>query len=135
VTEHPTGAHRSTAPADRAAEDVRSAQAGSVETQRRPAPATGDAQRHEEPEESHDERVTTPVGPDEHPERGVTATGHGPGTHEGGHVDAHSDSDMAAEHAAEEHTLGPIDVRAWGAALAGVAVAGLVAYLFYLAIV
>ena len=119
MTEEPQHAHRSTAPADRAARDVRSAQAGSVETQRRPAPATGEAERREGPEQSHDERVATPVGADEHPERVVSAEGvaaHG-GAHEG-----------------EEHVLGPIDIPAWGAALVGIAVAALVGYLFYLAI-
>lgn len=112
--------HRSTAPAGRAADDIRHAQAGSVETQRRPAPATGEAQRPEGAGEAHDERVRTPVGADEHPHRGASPV-HGAAVHEGGHVD-------------EASLLGPIDVPAWTAAAAGVAIAVLVAFFFYLAI-
>jgi hypothetical protein len=119
VTDEPRP-HRSTAPAGRAADDIRRAQAGSVETQRRPAPATGEAQRPEGPEQAHDEHVTTPVGADEHPHR-AASDAHGAAVHEGGHAD-------------EASLLGPIDVPAWTAAAAGIAIAVVVAFLFYLAI-
>jgi hypothetical protein len=125
--------HRSTAPAGRAADDIRHAQSGSAETQRQPAPASGEAQRPEGAGESRDERVRTPVGADEHPHREVS-TAHGAVVHEGGHVDDHSDTHMAAEHAEEAHMLGPIDVPAWTAAAAGIAIALLVAFFFYVAI-
>jgi hypothetical protein len=131
MTDEAGGAHRSTAPADRAADDIRAAQAGGVETQRRPAPATGDAERSEGPEETRDERVTTPVAADRDPAR---AAAHGSAVHEGGHADDHMDVHMAAEHAQEAHMLGPIDVPAWGAAALGIAIAVLVGYLLYLAI-
>ena len=87
---------------------------------------------HRPTPEAHDERVRTPVGAHDRPERAASA-GHGTPVHEGGHTDDHMDVHMAAEHAAEAPMLGPIDVAAWGAALVGIGVGVLVAYLFYLA--
>jgi hypothetical protein len=50
------------------------------------------------------------------------------------HAAPHGDEHAAGEHAVESHGLGPLDVRAWGAAVLGLAVGLLVAWMFYLAI-
>jgi hypothetical protein len=119
--------------------DEPSAAAPGVEAERRPAPDTPDADGPSTPEETPNERVSTPIGADRHAVDDAVATrgtaaphdAHGaPAAHAAPHGDAHA----AGEHAVERHGLGPIDVRAWGAAVLGLAVGLLVAWMFYLAI-
>jgi hypothetical protein len=129
---------RSTGATRRTVEEP-SAAAPGVEAERRPAPDTPDARGPSGPEETHNERVTTPVGADRHGGDQAAATHGTTPAHDAhgapaAHAVPHGDGHAAGEHAVESHGLGPIDVRAWGAAVLGLAVGLLVAWMFYLAI-
>ena len=125
--------------ATRRAVEEPSPAAPGVEAERRPAPDTPDAQGPSRPEETHNERVSTPIGADGHGGHAAVAT-HGTAASHDAHGTAavhaapHGDEHAGREHAVESNGLGPIDVRAWGAAVLGLAVGLLVAWMFYLAI-
>ena len=137
-TPQATPTTRSTRATRRAVEEPTAAAPG-VEAERRPAPDIPDAHGPGVPEGTPNERVSTPIGADRHGGNDEVATHGTAGQHEAhgaasAHATTHGDPHATGEHAIESHGLGPIDVRAWGAAVLGVAVGLLVAWMFYLAI-